>query len=119
MYAMVDMEMDDEDQYDAPVLCNEGDRPKYPYGLRICLTDKEMAKLGLDAADAFVGGIVHLHALARVTSVSINETENREGESSDNARIELQIVALNVESEDEENEMADDEAEESTYIFGR
>ena len=106
MHAMTDMELDDEDQMDAcvPVDCP---KPKYPYGLRICLTESEMQKLGIEASDAFVGGIVHLHALAKITSVSCNEMETGTGESVENSRIELQICAMAVESEDEENREAD------------
>lgn len=118
MQVMTDMELDDEDQLDCPmpVGC---ERPKYPYGLRICLTEKELAKLNLDPAAACVGGIVHLHALAKITSVSSNEMENADGEASENCRVEMQITAMMVESEDEENEMADDEnAERGSVLYG-
>lgn len=97
---MADMEMDDEDQLDAMLPIAMPERARYPYGLRICLTEKEFEKLGLDPRDAVVGGICHGHFLARVTSVSANETEG-----GDNCcRIELQIEDLAIESEDEEND---------------
>jgi hypothetical protein len=61
-----------------------------------------MDKLGLDASGAFVGGVVHLNAIAKVTSVSSNEMEKDDGETVDNSRIELQIVMMCIEGEDEE-----------------
>lgn len=99
MIVMTDMEMDDESQLDAPMPIAMPDRARYPYGLRISLTEKEFEKLGLDPRDAVVGGICHGHFLARVTSVSANETEG--GDSC--CRVELQIEDLAIESEDEED----------------
>jgi major coat protein len=95
--AMVDMEYDDEDQNDMvfPAL---GEKPTYPYGLRISLTEKELAKLGSDGSECFVGGILHIHALGRITSVS-----STDGEMGKNCRIEVQLEDLAIESEDEEN----------------
>ena len=99
MLVMTDMEMDDESQLDAPMPIAMPERARYPYGLRICLSEKEFAKLGLDPRDAVIGGICHGHFLARVTSVSANASE---GDSS--CRVELQIEDLAIESEDEEDE---------------
>lgn len=98
MIVMTDMEMDDEDQLDAAMPIPMPEKPRYPYGLRICLTEKEFKRLGLDPRDATIGGICHGHFLARVTSVSANETEGDQ-----NCRVELQIEDLAIESEDEEN----------------
>lgn len=99
MLTMTDMELDDEDQLDAICPMPMPDRPRYPYGLKIYLTEKEFEKLGLDPRDAVVGGICHGHFLARVTDVHANETE-----SGQSCRVELQIEDLSIESEDEENE---------------
>lgn len=98
---MVSLELDDEDKMDAclPLPC---DKPDYPYGLRICLTDKELNKMGLDVSEAFVGGIFHLHGLARITSVSMTD-----GAHGKDCRVEAQIEDLAIESEDEENEDED------------
>lgn len=98
---MVSMELDDEEKLDA-VMPIPAEKPEFPYGLRICLTHQEFEKLGLDPADAFVGGMVHGHFMARVTSVSAND-----GAMGQTCRVELQIEALEIESEDEENEEAD------------
>jgi hypothetical protein len=93
------MELDDEDQLDALQPYAMPDKPKYPYGLQICLTGAEMKALDLDPSTAFVGGMVHMHAFARITSVSISD-----GGSGPNCRIELQIEDMMVESEDSEND---------------
>jgi hypothetical protein len=99
---MTSMEMDDEDQLDAVTPYPMPDKPKWPYGLRICLTHKELEKLGLDASEAFVGGIIHGHFLGKITSVSADDTE-----SGSCCRVEIQIEALSIESEDAENEDED------------
>lgn len=98
MRVMKSMELDDEDKMDALMPIPMPDKPDYPYGLRICLTEKEFKKLGLDAADAVVGGIFHLHGLARITSVHASD-----GEGGQCCRVEAQIEDLDIESEDSEN----------------
>lgn len=104
MITMVDMELDDESKEDAIQPYAMPDKPDYPYGLRICLTHEELEKLNLDASDAFVGGMIHGHFMGRITSVSAND-----GENGSTCRIEIQIEALAVESEDAENEDAESE----------
>lgn len=98
MIVMQSMELDDEDKLDAAMPIAMPDKPDYPYGLRISLSEKEFKKLELDPADATVGGICHGHFLARVTSVSASE-----GEGGKCFRVELQIEDIAIESEDEEN----------------
>ena len=71
-----------------------GPSNQYPYGLCICLTHDELAKLGL-SGDCEVGDMLHLHAMAKVTSVSSNASE-----SAETCRIELQITDMEVEDED-------------------
>lgn len=89
---LVSMELDDEDKLDftAPMPV---DRPDYPYGLRICLTEKELGKLGLDG-DCEVGDMLDMRCFATVTSISKNDSG---GGSS--CRIELQIEKMAVEDE--------------------
>lgn len=99
MIVMQSMELDDEDKIDFCAPIPMPDKPDFPYGLRITLSEKEMAKLGLDPSDAVVGGICHGHFLARVTSVSAEENS-----SGPRCRVELQIEDLAIESEDQENE---------------
>ena len=95
---MHSMENEDEEKLDSPrpIACA---KPDFPYGLRITLTHKEFDKLELNWKDAVVGGLVHGHFLARITSVSSdNDGEEERG------RVELQIENLAIESEDEEDE---------------
>lgn len=104
------MELDDEDQAEMAVPCetvpNKKLLPQYPWGLRITLTEKEMAKLKLDPSAAVIDGMIHLFAMARITSVSCD----KRADGSENHRCELQIEQLALESEDEENEEAEAEA---------
>ena len=85
---------------------NDGDENPfsgaYPYGLCISLGNNELEKLGLDPEDCEVGDMLHIHALAKVTSVSCHDREGQDGECH---RIELQITHFmdDVEDEDEEN----------------
>ncbi len=96
MRTMVSVELDDEDKLDAerPIPMQA---PDYPYGLRICLTEKEIEKLELDPSDAKVGGTFHLMAMARVTSVSMTDSDDGPCH-----RIEAQIEELSIEDEDQE-----------------
>ncbi len=74
--------------------------PRYPYGLSISLTEKELEKLDLDTS-CEVGDLIHLFAMAKVTSVSQNETQKGTC-----CRVELQIMFLGLEDEDEEEKEA-------------
>ena len=88
------MELDDEASLDAAMPIAMAEKPKYPFGLRICLCERELEKLGLEA-DCDVGDVIDLRAFAVVTSVSKGEGEH-EGKYS---RVELQIQKLAVENE--------------------
>ena len=102
---MIDMAKSEEEMQkdSSPVLA--GGQEKYPYGLRIYLTNDELEKLGVDSSDWEVGATFHLHALAKVVSVSSNETVDGK-----NFNASLQITHLCGESEESEN--TDDEASE-------
>lgn len=75
------------------------EEPKYPYGTSLSLDESILEKMGVDHSDWSVGDIFHLHALAKVTSVS--EHENQDGSK---CCVTLQIIALKGESEDEEDQ---------------
>ena len=92
---MVDMEMSDDDQLDA-VMPLGGDKQRYPYGLRICLTKPELDKLGLEA-DCEVGDTIDLRAFGTVTCVSSTSSDG-----GDCCRVEIQLEKLAVENEDQE-----------------
>ncbi len=72
-------------------------QPIYPYGLCISLCQDELEKLDLED-DCDVGDMLHMHCIARVTSVSKNDTTD-----GPKMRVELQITDIAAESEDEEN----------------
>lgn len=67
----------------------EGERPDYPWGLRITLTDEQIEALGIKTLPA-VGAPVAIEAVGTVQSVSDEAVDN--GKS--NRRIELQLTDL-------------------------
>lgn len=91
---MVEMELTDEEKIDTVCPIPMPDTPKYPYGLRICLTHAEIEKLQLDVKDIEIGAVIDLRAFACVTSISASD-----GEYGPNCRVELQIQKLAVENE--------------------
>lgn len=93
--AMIDMSLDDAEKKEM----SEPSLPKYPYGLCISLCQDELEKLGLDDEELCVGDMLHLHALAKVTSTSSYESED-----GSHSRVELQICYMTgVEDEEKEN----------------
>lgn len=91
---MPSMEYDDEDQVDMAIPAMP-EKPRFPYGLRISLTEKEFAKLGCDPSDLEPGDLVHLtQVFARVTDVS-----HRDGDTGKTSRVELQIENMDFEDE--------------------
>jgi hypothetical protein len=77
--------------------------PDVPYGLRICLTEAELEKLDLED-ECEVGDMVHLFCMAKVTSVSKEDSGG-----GPRCRIELSITDMAVEDEDTENEEGDED----------
>jgi len=76
--------------------------PVYPYGLCISLSEEELTKLGLDGDLPDVGDMIHLAAMAKVTSVSESEREDAQGNKTRCCRVELQITHMASEDEDRE-----------------
>lgn len=108
---MVDMARDTEQMQEAMSPMAMPEVNKYPYGLCISLTHDELEKLDLDD-ECEVGDILHMVAMARVTSVSKNETTNGQ-----NCRIELQIFDIET-LEDENKEYQDDDDKEPKDRIG-
>lgn len=96
--AMVSMEMDqtEKEEYKTP------STPNYPYGLCISLCQDELEKLNLDDEDLQVGDMIHLHSLAKVTSVSYYDSEN-----GSHKRVELVLAYISAEDEEKEDEEAE------------
>lgn len=98
---MVSLELDDEDKLDAIMPIAMPEKPDYPYGTRISLDEKTLAKLKINPQDLQQGALVHLHAIAMVTCVTTRDDGTRSG------CVELQIQNMCIESEDEENQEVD------------
>lgn len=98
MMKMQDMArtVDEMQEAASPISMN---MPKYDYGLNICFNQETLDKLDLEHDDVEVGDMIHLMAMATVTSVSKSDTGNGE-----KCRIELTLTHIGVESEDSEDE---------------
>jgi hypothetical protein len=102
---MVDMSNDSEKE---PETATPVSVSKFPYGLSISLTEKELEKLGLDN-DVEAGDYLHCVMMAKVTSVHHHHSDTEDGVDS-GCRVEMQIVAMSV--EDESTEYEDEETDE-------
>jgi len=96
---MVSLELDDDSKLDALMPIQMADKPDYPFGTRICLTSDEITKLGIDPTEATVGGQFMMQGLARITSVSCNDT----GDGDKCWRIEAQIEDMGILGQDEDD----------------
>lgn len=83
--------------------CPISDSPKYPWGLQISLDNKTLEKLNCDFSDWKVGDVIPLDIIAKVTSVSANETEG-----GTECSVSLQITHLGGEEQDAALEQEDD-----------
>lgn len=72
--------------------------PKYSYGLSLCFDQETLDKLDLEHSDVEVGDMLHLFAMAEVTSVSKQDMGNGE-----KCRVELTLTHIGLENEDEED----------------
>ena len=90
---LVSMEQSEDEKMGTAMPMPMPDKPEYPYGLRICLTNVELKKLKLND-DCEVGDMLDLRCFARVTSVSKNV-----GEEGSYSRIELVLTDIATENE--------------------
>lgn len=94
---LVSMELTDDEKIDTMVcMPSVADQPDYPWGLRICLDERSLAKLeegGLEG-NPDIDDYIDLRCFARVTSVSSEKTD-----SGQKRRIELQIEEIALEDE--------------------
>lgn len=110
--AMVSMRRTPAEKTEAVAAMSDG--PDYPYGLCISLCNDELEKLGL-ADEVEVGDMLHLHCMAKVTSVSKSDSEM----SGPSCRVELQITDMVGEDEDSENSAVDTPAStRRTRLYG-
>lgn len=106
MNGLTDMAKSDEEAEKdrSPLMMSEN---KYPYGLRISLSQDDLEKLGVDHGDFEIGDVFPLDILAKVVSKSANETEGGE----ENCCVSLQITHIGAEEQEEELD-EEEEAEE-------
>jgi hypothetical protein len=99
------MELTDEEKLDAmPSLAPAlKDQPDYPWGLRISLTDREFAKLGIKPPKS-TDEVIDIRALCAVRSVSTDKT----ADGKECCRVELQIEKLALENENDEEDGEED-----------
>lgn len=106
--AMADMaikpvEIENVKLLSSPAVVCDPDMLMYPYGLRLTFDQGTLDKLKLDG-DCAPGDMIHLHCLAKVIGVYKNDTVMTSSQT-----VELQITAIECESEDEENEEVEEE----------
>lgn len=91
-----------KEEYGAPGLAATPSTPIYPYGLCISLCNDELELLDL-GNDCEPGDMMHMECIAKVTSVSKNDTTD-----GTKTRVELQIMgmALNPEAHEAAEEDA-------------
>ena len=73
---------------------------EYPYGLRICLDNESLKKLGVKNTFA-VGTVLKLEAVVEVSSASMRETE-----SGPEFSMDLQITEMELEKENTNSDRA-------------
>lgn len=96
--SFVDMALTPREQdEDSNIPCSP-DQPMYPYGLCLSFGDEQLEKLDMED-DCDVGDMIHMNCLAKVTSVSKNDTSD-----GPKKRVELQIIAIAAESDEDDEE---------------
>lgn len=114
MNGLTDMAKSEEEvaKDSSPLMMSEN---KYPYGLRISLSQDELEKLGVDESDFAIGDVFPLDILAKVVGKNANETEGGEA----NCCVSLQITHIGAEIDETcEEEEAEDNAEPSLKKHG-
>lgn len=106
MNGLTDMAKSEEEasKDSSPLMMSEN---KYPYGLRISLSQDDLEKLGVDLADFEIGDVFPLDILAKVVGKNANETEGGEA----NCCVSLQITHIGAE---EESETLEEDVEEES-----
>jgi hypothetical protein len=95
----VSTELTIDERIDAamPMGISLGDAPDYPYGMKICMDEGLLQKLGLsDNCD--IGDLLDMRCMAKVTSVTKNQVNGE-----DKCRVELTIIEVKTENEDTES----------------
>lgn len=82
--------------------------PQFPWGLQVTLGDESLRKMDITLSDYKIGDIAELYAKVKVTEISQTA---RAGEKNPQRRMELQIIAMDLEPSDDtvEEEKRDDD----------
>ncbi len=95
--AVKSLELDDDEKLDY-IMPMTMDRPDYPCGMRISLTEKEFEKLEIDYSGAKVGDVFIMKCVCKITSMSNYDNEG----SGETCRCEAQITDCEIEGIEEE-----------------
>jgi hypothetical protein len=91
---LVDMSITQEEAKEQMTLSEKpGDAPKYPYGLRLCLNEEALSKLGIQTMP--IGTKVSVMATATVVSMSAYQEVDGDNRRS----LDIQIESLGLESQ--------------------
>lgn len=88
---------------------------EYPWGLCLRLSKEELDKMDVDHKEWEIGDIYHIHAMAKVTSISASENES----SGECCNVEMQVIAMGAESEDAENSEEDEDMPSASRLRGK
>lgn len=90
--ALKDMKLDAKAAKETMLCCAEPETPMYPYGLRLCLDDDTLEKLGITSLPE-VG--IEVAIMAKATVVEVEVCQSQDGET--HREMDLQITKLDVE----------------------
>lgn len=112
--AMVDMRRTEEDwEKNNPGSPCPENFPAYFYGLSVSMENPELQKLEFSDEDIEVGDMVHIHAMAVVTSISKRDTES----GGPQCRVEFELRHIVAEEESDEDEQAE-KPERRSKLYG-
>lgn len=94
MTKLVSMKRDPEEIKESNDVMASPTQDAYPYGLRLCLCEEEMEKLGITELPK-IGAEMGLVAKVKVVRVSSNASEGQEDESKS---LEFQVTEMCIES---------------------
>ena len=110
---MKSLELDDEEKLDV-LMPMPMDRPDYPCGMRVSLTEKEFEKLEIDYSDAKIGDVFIMKCICKITSMSLYDNEG----SGQTCRCEAQITDCEIEGLDDEEDEKPGRKSKSSPLYG-
>ncbi len=101
---LIDMKMTDAEKADM-MSCQPCTPPEYPYGLKLCLSEDQIAKLGISGVPA-VGSTMSIQANVRVVSAGAREDQDADEPDGQERNLELQIIEMGVDSKKAPDQVA-------------